>query len=103
MQIFSSGTGEWYDSFVSSPHRLNPFSMWSERAGVVNCNGMLHWADENDSIFEGFVVFDPFNDAQQCRYINPPIDFDSKYFVNLGVFQGRFRIYHLIHRHNVCV
>ena len=49
-------------------------------------------------------MFDPFNDVQQCYYINPPIDFDFKDFVYIGVFQGRFRIYyHLIHRHNVCV
>ena len=104
MQIFSTDTGEWCNSFFSSPRRLNPFSMWSEQAGVVNCNGMLHWVDENDRIFKGFVVFDPFNDVQQCYYINPPIDFDSKDFVYIGVFQGRFWIYyHLIHRHNVCV
>ncbi|KAK9986011.1 hypothetical protein SO802_030962 [Lithocarpus litseifolius] len=89
MQIFSSDTGEWCDSLVSSPPGLNPFGGRSKDAGVVACNGMLHWVDENDKI----VVFDPFNNAEECRYIDPPIDFSLGEWVSFGVFQGRLRIF----------
>nr|POF14431.1 hypothetical protein CFP56_78181 [Quercus suber]POF18717.1 hypothetical protein CFP56_24945 [Quercus suber] len=93
MQIFSSDTDEWCDSLVSSPRGLNPFHIRSSNAGVVACNGMLHWVDENDRTIKGFVVFDPFNEAQGCRYVDPPSDLCLGDFVYLGVFQGRLRIF----------
>ncbi|XP_023906794.1 F-box protein At5g07610 [Quercus suber] len=93
MQIFSSDTGEWCDSLVSSPRGLNSFVGTPAHAGVVACNGLLHWVDENDRMIRGFVVFDPFNSAQGCRYIDPPIDFSRGEWVSFGVFQGRLRIF----------
>ena len=93
MEIFSSDTGEWCHSLVSSPRGLNPFHIRSLNAGVVACNGMLHWVDENDRTIKGFVVFDPFNEAQGCRYIDPPSDLCLEELVYLGVFQGRLRIF----------
>ncbi|KAL4606075.1 hypothetical protein ACB092_09G077000 [Castanea dentata] len=93
MQIFSSDTGEWCDSLVSSPPGLNSFVGRPAHAGVVACNRMLHWVDENDRMIRGFVVFDPFNNAQGCRYIDPPIDLSLRESVSFGVFQGRLRIF----------
>ena len=68
-------------------------------AGVVACNGMLHWLhpDKKDKMIKGFVVFDPFNEnAEQCfGYIDPPIEFlrDGDDDFSFGVFQGRLRIF----------
>ncbi|KAF3954122.1 hypothetical protein CMV_020491 [Castanea mollissima] len=96
MEIFSSETGEWRDSVVSSPRGLNSFRVASLHAGVVACNGMLHWVntDEKDKFIKGFVVFDPFNDAERCHYLDPPIDISPKQFaVSFGEFQGRLRIF----------
>lgn len=75
-QIFSSEIGEWRGSVVSSQPRLNPFRMTSLDVGVVVCNGMLFWVDvdKHDLMIKGFAKFDPFNDAERCHYINPPID-----------------------------
>ena len=44
-------------------------------------------------MIRGFVVFDPFNNAQGCRYIDPPIDLSLGEWVSFGVFQGRLRIF----------
>ena len=57
MQIFSSETDECRGSVVSSQRGLNPFGMTSLDAGVVVCNGMLHWVDvdKHDSMIKGFV------------------------------------------------
>ncbi|XP_050243782.1 F-box protein At5g07610-like isoform X1 [Quercus robur] len=93
MQIFSSDTGEWCDSLVSSPRGFNSLFGTPQHAGVVACNGVLHWVDENDRMIRGFVVFDPFNNAQGCRYIDPPIDLSLGEWVSFGVFQGRLRIF----------
>ena len=94
MQIFSSETGEWCHSIVSSPQGLNPFTSKVVNADVVTCKGMLHWADTDvDGMIKGFVVFDPFNDAEQCHYINLPIPHlppDEFFF---GVCQRRLRIF----------
>uniref|UniRef100_A0A2N9EDJ8 F-box domain-containing protein n=1 Tax=Fagus sylvatica TaxID=28930 RepID=A0A2N9EDJ8_FAGSY len=126
MEIFSSETGEWSNFVVSLPRgrRFNP--IWSNikriidikriiEAGVVACNGMLHWldvdredkmiegfvafdpwdVDEEDKMIEAVVVFDPFNEnAEQClRYIDPPIEFLRDKHFSFGVFQGRLRIF----------
>jgi hypothetical protein len=102
MEIFSSETGEWSNFVVSLPRgrRFNPhINRIMREAGVVACNGMLHWldVDEGDEMIKGFVVFDPFNEnAEQClRYIDPPIEFlrhdDENFFFE--VFQGRVRIF----------
>lgn len=95
MEIFSSETGEWCSSVVSSPRRLNYSNYKTIDVGVVACNTMLHWVDvdEKDNMIKGFVGFDPFNDAQQCCYIDPPTDLLRDEFISLGVFQGRLRIY----------
>jgi hypothetical protein len=111
MEIFSSETGEWSNFVVSLPRgrRFNPNIDRIMEAGVVACNGMLHWLDVDkkdkminfdplDVDIKGFVVFDPFNEnAEQClRYIDPPIEFlRDDYFSleSLGVFQGRLRIF----------
>ena len=45
---------------------------------------------------KGFVVFDPFNDSEQCHYIHPPIDLSLRHYVSLGVFRRRLRIFQLI-------
>uniref|UniRef100_A0A2N9J502 F-box domain-containing protein n=1 Tax=Fagus sylvatica TaxID=28930 RepID=A0A2N9J502_FAGSY len=55
------------------------------------CNGMLHWVDTNSN---GIVVFDPFNDVEQCHYIDPPIGLWATAKISLGLFQGRLRIFH---------
>ncbi|KAL4606100.1 hypothetical protein ACB092_09G078600 [Castanea dentata] len=104
MEVFSSEIGKWCKSVVSSPRGLNPFKRKFECAGVVvACNGMLHWVDtEVNGMIKGFVVFDPFNDAKRCHYIDLPIRFspqDEFSFVvpdnfSFGVFQGRLRILH---------
>jgi|UniRef100_A0A2N9FAD4 hypothetical protein len=113
MEIFSSETGEWSNFVVSLPRgrRFNPHINRIMEAGVVACNGMLHWldvegfvvldpwgVDEEDKMIKGFVVFDPFNEnAEQClRYIDPPIEFlrdDNFSLESFGVFQGRLRIF----------
>ncbi|KAK7834282.1 hypothetical protein CFP56_024766 [Quercus suber] len=95
MEIFSSETGEWCSSVVSSPRGLNYFNYNTIDVGVVACNTMLHWVDvdERDKMIKGFVGFDPFNDAQQCCYIDPPTDLLRDEFISLGVFQGSLRIY----------
>ena len=91
MDIFSSETSEWCNSVVSLPWGLNPFTFKSALAGVVACNGMLHWVDTNSN---GIVVFDPFNDVEQCHYIDPPIGLWATAKISLGLFQGRLRIFH---------
>ena len=103
VEIFSSETGEWRDSLVSSPRGLSPFKVESLHAGVVACNGMLHWVntDEENKFIKGFVVFDPFNDAERCHYLDPPIDISPKHFaVSIGEFQGRLRIFQGGHERN---
>ena len=94
MQIFSSDTGEWCNSVVSSPRGLNSFNLRSKNVGVVVCNAMLHWVDYNyEGVLQGIVVFDPFNDAERCRYIHRPIGFSSiESPVSLGVFRGHLRM-----------
>ena len=93
MEIFSSETNEWCNSFVESPRELYRFSFKSKRLGVVACNGMLHWADvdSRNGMTKGFVVLDP----QQChlRYIDPPI-LPIECFISFGVFQGRLRLFY---------
>ena len=102
MQIFSSDTNEWRNSIVSSPRKLNfplnlnPFMPIACYAGVIACNGMLHWVWVEDKEIKGIVVFDPFNDLEQCHYIHPPIDLSLRHHVSLGVFRGRLRIFQLI-------
>lgn len=95
MQIFSSEIGEWHGSVVSSQPRLNPFRMTSLDVGVVVCNGMLFWVDvdKHDLMIKGFAKFDPFNDAERCHYINPPINLLPRDLVSFGVFQGHLRIF----------
>lgn len=94
MEIFSSETGEWCHSIVSSPRGLNPFTSKVVHSDVVTCNGMLHWADtEVDGMIKGFVVFDPFNDAEQCHYINLPIPHLPPDEFLFGVCQGRLRVF----------
>ncbi|KAK9986042.1 hypothetical protein SO802_030993 [Lithocarpus litseifolius] len=102
LEIFSSDTGKWCDSnvIVSSPspgyRRFNSFKMKSLRAGVVACNGKLHWLDTDaEDMIKGFLVFDPFNDAERLSYINPPIEFLPKGCVSFGVFQGHFRMFQM--------
>ncbi|KAL4606098.1 hypothetical protein ACB092_09G078400 [Castanea dentata] len=94
MEIFSSETGEWCHSIFSSPRGLNPFTSKVVHSDVVTCNGMLHWADtEVDGMIKGFVVFDPFNDAEQCHYINLPIPHLPLDEFLFGVCQERLRIF----------
>ena len=100
MQIFSSDTGEWCNSVVSlSPRGLTPYSYISKDAGVVACNAMMHLANytyEALPAFQGIVVFDPFNDAERCGYIETPISFPlyGYWSVSLCVFRGHLRIIH---------
>jgi F-box interacting protein len=95
MEIFSSETGEWCNSIVSVSLKLNPFGVSSMLAGVGACNGKLYWVDAEKGTqkIQGFVVFDPFKEEEQCRYINPPIDLLLNQSVSFGVFQGRLRIF----------
>jgi hypothetical protein len=99
MEIFSSETGEWSNFVVSLPpgRRFNRYINRIMDAGVVACNGMLHWvdADIEDKIIKGFVVYNPFNEnEEQCiNYIDPPIDFVLRATCSFGVFQGRLRIF----------
>nr|POE60908.1 hypothetical protein CFP56_65832 [Quercus suber] len=70
--------------------------MKSLRAGVVACNGKLHWLDtDEEDMIKGFLVFDPFNDAERLSYINPPIEFLPKGCVSFGVFQGHLRMFQM--------
>ncbi|KAK7809447.1 twinkle like protein [Quercus suber] len=87
VQIFSSETNEWRNSVISSPRKLNlnPFMPIACYAGVIACNGMLHWVCVKDKEIKGFVVFDPFNDSEQCHYIHPPIDLSLRHYVSLGL------------------
>ncbi|KAK7834273.1 putative F-box protein At3g23950 [Quercus suber] len=104
MEVFSSEIGKWCKSVVSSPRGLNPFKRKFECAGVVvACNGMLHWVDtEVNGMIKGFVVFDPFNDAERCNYIDLPVNFSPQVEFgfgvpdnfSFGVFRGRLRILH---------
>jgi F-box interacting protein len=105
MEIFSSLTGEWSNSVVSSPKGLNPFITMSMRAGIVTCSGKLHWVDaeRENNMIKGFVVFDPFNDAERCRYINPPSELSLLNSVSFGVFQGRLQLFQLSSNDNFSV
>nr|XP_023925716.1 F-box protein At5g49610-like [Quercus suber]POE94117.1 putative f-box/kelch-repeat protein [Quercus suber] len=97
MQIFSSDTGEWCNSVVSlSPRGLKPGSFIARNVGVVVCNAMMHLANYTYEGLRGIVVFDPFNDAERCGYIETPITFSYNGFVSisLGVFRGHLRIIH---------
>ena len=102
VQIFSSDTNEWCNSVILSPRKLNfplnlnPFMPIACYAEVIACNGMLHWVWVEDKEIKGIVVFDPFNDLEQCHYIHPPIDLSLRHHVSLGVFRGRLRIFQLI-------
>ncbi|GMY28686.1 putative F-box/kelch-repeat protein At4g22430 [Fagus crenata] len=95
MEIFSSETGEWCNSIVSVSLKLNPFGVRSMLAGVVASNGKLYWVDveKETGKIQGFVVFDPFKEEEQCRYINPPLDLLLNQYVSFGVFRGRLRIF----------
>ena len=101
MDIFSSETGEWSHSIVSvsSPRGLNPFEVLSVLIGVVACNGKLYWVIqevENNLVTRlEFMVFDPFDDKEQCRYIPPPIDLNPQPFFSIGVVQGCLRIFEI--------
>ncbi|XP_065620251.1 F-box protein At5g07610-like [Quercus suber] len=94
VEIFSSETGEWCTSFVTSPPELNRFSLSTMQHPVVACNGMLHWLDidvySKTRRNKGIVVLNP----QGCHlcYIDLPI-FPSGCFISLGVFHGRIRIF----------
>ena len=105
MEMFSSVTGEWSNSVVSSPKGLNPFITMSMRAGIVTCSGKLHWVDaeRENNMIKGFVVFDPFNDAERCRYINPPSELSLLNSVSFGVFQGRLQLFQLSSNDNFSV
>ncbi|XP_050242077.1 putative F-box/kelch-repeat protein At4g22430 [Quercus robur] len=99
MHIFSSDTGEWCNSVVSLPPRgLTRCSYISKEAGVVACNGMMHLANYTyeELQLQGIVVFDPFNDAERCGYIETPISFpyNGYWSVSLCVFRGHLRIIH---------
>ncbi|GMY24612.1 F-box protein At3g26010-like [Fagus crenata] len=95
MEIFSSETGEWCNSIVSVSLKLNPFGIGSILTGVVANNGKLYWVDveKETGKIQGFVVFDPFKEEEQCRYINPPIDLVLFQPVFFGAFQGRLRMF----------
>ncbi|KAL0014136.1 hypothetical protein SO802_001205 [Lithocarpus litseifolius] len=78
------------------------------QAGVIACNEMLHWVWVEDEEIKDFVVFDPFNDSEQCHYIHPPIELSPKHrlfnlenfqldTVSFGVFQGRLQIFQFSH------
>ncbi|KAL4606230.1 hypothetical protein ACB092_09G086600 [Castanea dentata] len=97
MQIFSSDTGEWCNSVVSlSPRGLKPYSHISKDAAVVVCNAMMHLANYTFERLQGIFVFDPFNDAERCGYIETPNSFTHNEFwsVSLAVFRGHLRIIH---------
>ena len=106
-QIFSSETSDWCNSVVSTPRKLNlnPFMPISCQAGVIACNGMLHWVWVEDEEIKGFVVFDPFNDSEQCHYIHPPIELPPRQclfwrtftWTSFGVFRGRLQIFRFSH------
>nr|XP_023882363.1 putative F-box/kelch-repeat protein At4g22430 [Quercus suber]POE73207.1 putative f-box/kelch-repeat protein [Quercus suber] len=102
LQIFSSETGEWRGSVVSSQRGLNPFRMTSLDAGVLVCNGILYWidADKYGLMIKGFVKFDPFNDAERCHYIDPPINLLPRDLMSFGVFQGHLRIFQIPGHHS---
>ena len=113
MEIFSSEIGKWCKSVVSLPRVLNPVRNSFKGANdVVACNGKLHWMDiEENGMIKGFVVFDPFNDAKRCHYIELPknlppdlsfgafrcgrIDFTATCSpdFSFGAFRGRLRIF----------
>uniref|UniRef100_A0A7N2R836 F-box domain-containing protein n=1 Tax=Quercus lobata TaxID=97700 RepID=A0A7N2R836_QUELO len=113
MEIFSSEIGKWCKSVVSSPRVLNPVrNSFKGAHDVVACNGKLHWMDiEEYGMIKGFVVFDPFNDARRCHYIelpkNLPPDLSFGAFrcghmnfiatnspdFSFGAFRGRLRIF----------
>uniref|UniRef100_A0A2N9FAG2 F-box domain-containing protein n=1 Tax=Fagus sylvatica TaxID=28930 RepID=A0A2N9FAG2_FAGSY len=85
MEIFSSETGEWSSLVVSSPREFGPIPH-----GVA-CNGMLHWVNDN----KGLVVFDPFIENAELRYIDLPFEF-TKHSFSIGEFQGRLRIFQFL-------
>ena len=113
MEIFSSEIGKWCKSVVTSPRVLNPVrNSFKGAHDVVACNGKLHWMDiEEYGMIKGFVVFDPFNDAKRCHYIELPknlppdlsfgafrcgrIDFTATCSpdFSFGAFRGRLRIF----------
>ena len=80
------------DSVVSSLWGLNLFNVTSLHTGIV-CNGMLHWVADKEDVIKGFFMFDSFNDAEQCHYIDPLIDLSPKDFVSFRVFQGHLWIF----------
>ncbi|XP_075636571.1 putative F-box/kelch-repeat protein At4g22430 [Castanea sativa] len=89
MEIFSSEIGKWCKSVVSSPRVLNPVrDSFKGAHDVVACNGKLHWMDiEENGMIKGFVVFDPFNDAKRCHYIELPKNLPPD--LSFGAFRCR--------------
>ncbi len=89
MEIFSSETGEWSSLVVSSRWGFEPLPH-----GVA-CNGMLHWVNADTRHNKGLVVFDPFNENSELRYIDLPFEF-TKHSFSIGEFQGRLRIFQFL-------
>ena len=89
MEIFSSETGEWSSLVVSSRWGFKPLPH-----GVA-CNGMLHWVNADTRHNKGLVVFDPFNENSELRYIDLPFEF-TKHSFSIGEFQGRPRIFQFL-------
>ncbi|KAM5581066.1 hypothetical protein ABKV19_010335 [Rosa sericea] len=95
IQVFSSETGEWRESVVSSPRDLSSY-IFDRNISVAN-NGMIYWSThDGDLIGLGPFVNNTYStssDHYQCRLI----EFDSIVKENftfefLGVYQGFLRM-----------
>ncbi|BFG26653.1 hypothetical protein CerSpe_129270 [Prunus speciosa] len=101
VQIFSSETGEWKESIVSSPQDIFLFSLKSNICFANAYNRMLYWMGENAFLVE----LDPFElDGQgddhhynyKCRVINledEDLDIRRGMLGCLGVHGGRLKVF----------
>ncbi|KAK9986044.1 hypothetical protein SO802_030995 [Lithocarpus litseifolius] len=63
------------------------------RSVVARGFGGVTAALDNEDVIKGFFVFDSFNDAEQCHYIDLLIDLSPKDLVSFRVLQGHLRIF----------
>lgn len=90
-EVFSSETGGWRRVVVYMDVAIEV--VWLRRP--VALNGKLHWIDRR----HGILVFNPYDDFNQCRVIGLPADIDEQCIdarnngrpVLFDVHQGRLR------------
>lgn len=89
MFVFCSSSGDWSKFSITVPSKFDfVITYWGQRGQHVTiCNGMLFWTHSM------IVGYDPFNNPNQCEFIEFPDELCSSNYICITNVQGYIRLY----------